>query len=74
MFASRHEFDCLTERARLCLLSVRDMYGDYLLNFGYTSSTAREFMNAMHGLFGQARSQLINRTEYNSLIASSSSR
>ena len=69
MFGSMHETDCLMERARLCLLCVRDMYGGSLLHIGDNSRPAREFLDATLGLFGQARGQLVDRAAHDALVA-----
>ena len=46
-------------------LGVDDMYNASQLNLWDTSRSARKFMDANIGLFGQARSQLVDRAEYN---------
>ena len=56
MFGSMHESDCPMERARLCPLGVRNMYGGSLLRVGDNPPPAQKFLDATFGLFGQARS------------------
>ena len=66
--------DCPTERPRLCLLSVRNMYSTSQLKLRDTVRQVREFMDETLGLFRQIRSQLVDRTEYDALVAFNNSR
>ena len=55
VFIAMNACDFPMERARLCLLDVRNMYGASQRKLGDIGRPARELMEATPGLLGQAR-------------------
>ena len=74
MFLAMHGAECPIERARLCVVGVRAMYGRIKLRLGGSESPAREFLDETLALFGQARSETVARAELDKVVADSAAR